>query len=96
MFENYRIFETEVAGHLEQAAAAVMVLLMRLEMLSQVGDALCQDCDLNLGRTGVALMLSIILDNFLFFFLSVFSSYLDAWTHGRRAPRYLLKDTRLP
>ena len=47
-----------LADHHQQAAARVVVLLVRLEVLGQVGDALGQDRDLHLRRTGVALLVA--------------------------------------
>ncbi len=42
-----------------------MVFDVPLQMISQVIDTLGEKCDLNLGRTGVALMGSIISNQFL-------------------------------
>src|SRR5690349_10811528 len=46
----------------QKAAPAVVVLGVALEMLGQVGDAFGEDRDLDLGRTGVALALAMLLD----------------------------------
>src|SRR5207248_6492855 len=43
-----------LADELEQAAAGVMVLLVRLEMLGEVMDALGEQCDLDLRRAGIS------------------------------------------
>src|SRR5947209_5229718 len=56
------------ADHLEQAAAAVVVLGVGLEVLGQLDDAMRQDRDLHLGRTGVALMRPVLVDDLLFDF----------------------------
>src|SRR4051794_31859152 len=47
---------TTPADQLEQSAAAVMVLRMRLEVLGEVGDTVRQKRDLHLRRAGVAVM----------------------------------------
>jgi hypothetical protein len=54
----FQIFEqSSTAGHhTQQTAPRVMVLLMSLEMLSQVKDALTQNSYLNLWRTRVGLV----------------------------------------
>ena len=44
------------ADHLEQAAAAVVVMLVGLEVLGQVVDTSGQQSNLNLRRTGVTLV----------------------------------------
>mgnify|MGYP000809117626 CR=1 FL=1 len=44
------------ADHLEQATAGMVVVLVLLEVLVQVVDALSQQSDLYLGGTGVALV----------------------------------------
>ena len=49
---------------LEQAAARMVVLHVGLEVLGQVVDALGQDRDLHFGRTGVARLGGIRLDDF--------------------------------
>ena len=55
------------ADHLEQAAAAVVIVLVGLEVLGQVIDASGQQSDLNLGRTGVTLVQGGLLDDGLLF-----------------------------
>ena len=60
---------SSVADHLQHAAAAVVVLVVGLEVLGQSVDAMGKDRDLNLGRTGVALMGGVLRnDSLLFFF----------------------------
>src|SRR4051812_14830382 len=49
----------------QQAAPAVIVLGVRLEMLGQIGDPLGKDRDLHLGRTGIGLAPGIVVDDFL-------------------------------
>src|SRR4029079_11920888 len=44
------------ADEQQQATTAVVVMLVRPQVLGQVGDAPRQDRDLDLGRTGVALL----------------------------------------
>ena len=50
----------------------MMVLVMLLEMLGEVVDSLGENSDLNLRRTGVALVSSILFHNSLFFCLCHF------------------------
>ena len=47
---------SSLANHLQQAAAAVMILVVGLEMLGQVVDPVGKDRDLYLGGTGVTLV----------------------------------------
>ena len=54
---------SSVADHLQHAAAAVVVLVVALEVLCESLDSLCEKCDLHLGRTCVALVSSISLNN---------------------------------
>ena len=56
-----------VTDHLLQTAAAVEVLLVELEVLGQSVDAGSQNRNLNLRRTGVALVGRVLRDNRLFF-----------------------------
>jgi len=58
---------SSVTDHLQKAAAAVVVLVIGLQMLGEVVDSVGQKRDLNLGRTGVALVGSILLNNCLLF-----------------------------
>ena len=59
---------SSVTNHLLQTAAAVEILLVSLEVLGQVSDAVGQDSNLYLGRTGVALVGSVLLDDVEFYF----------------------------
>ena len=54
-----------MTDHLKKTAAAVVVLVVCLQMLVQIVDAVGQNCDLNLGRTGVAFMGLVLLDDLL-------------------------------
>ena len=58
---------TSVTDHLQHAATAVVVLVVRLEVLGKSVDAMGKDRDLNLGRTGVTLVGSVLLNNGLLF-----------------------------
>jgi hypothetical protein len=58
-----------LAHHLEQAAPAVVVLLVRLEVLGEGLDARCEKRDLDLGGAGVAIVLGVLGDDGLFGFL---------------------------
>ena len=60
---------SSVTNHLQHTAAAVMVLVVSLEVLGKVLDSVGQKCDLNLGRTCVAFVSGIFFDNSLFCFL---------------------------
>ncbi len=57
-----------LADDLQQTPATVMVLLVDFEVLGQVRDPLGQDGNLNLGRTGIAVMTLVAADNLLLFF----------------------------
>src|SRR3546814_15383341 len=50
----------------QKAAAAVVVLVVRLEVIGQRIDAVGQDRDLDFRRTGIALVAGIVLDDFGF------------------------------
>ena len=58
-----------LTDHLEEAAAGVVILLVDLEVLGEVVDALSQQRDLYLGRTCVTLVSSILLHDSSLFFL---------------------------
>ena len=58
---------SSVTNHLGQTATAVVVVGVALEVLGQVVDAVGQNSDLNLGRTGVAFVDRILLNDCLFF-----------------------------
>jgi hypothetical protein len=57
---------TPLADQHEKAAAGAMVLLVGLEVLRKLTDALAQDRDLHFGAARVAVMDTILLDNALF------------------------------
>ena len=58
--------------HLEQTTTRVVVLLVELEVLVQVVDALGEQCNLDFGGTGVTLVTGIFLDD----------SFLHSLIHG--------------
>ena len=60
---------TSVTDHLQHTTAAVMVLVVCLEVLGQSVDAMGKDRDLNLGGTGVTLVGGVLLNNGLLFVL---------------------------
>ena len=60
---------SSVADHLQHAAAAVVVLVVRLEVLGKSVDAMGKDRDLNLRGAGVTLVRSVGSDNGLLFVL---------------------------
>src|SRR3546814_876940 len=49
----------------QKAMTAVVILVMTFEMLGQVRDALGQDRHLHLGRTRIAILAGMFLDEFL-------------------------------
>src|ERR1035438_4849426 len=57
-----------LADHDHEAAAAVVVLGVGLEVLGEVVDALREDRDLDLRRTGVRLVLLVVVDDDLLLF----------------------------
>src|SRR2546423_5741449 len=67
-----------LADELEQPAARVMVLRVRLEMVGQVIDSLTEERDLNFGGTRVAVVRSIAADDFG---LAVLAQHLSS-TYG--------------
>ena len=60
---------SSVTYHLLQTSAAVMVLVVGLEVLGKVLDPVCEERDLHLGRTCIALVSSVSLNNCLLFVL---------------------------
>src|SRR6266545_2650477 len=64
------------AHHLEEAAAAVMVLGVGLEVLGELRDPVRQECHLDLGRPGVALVDPVLFDDALFHFCGLRQSKL--------------------
>lgn len=83
------------ADHLEQATAGMVVVLVLLEVLVQVVDALGQQSDLHLGGTGVALVDRVLGDDFSFghfYFLHIFYKSPEteycAWRCGKHSPRF--------
>ena len=51
-----------LADHLEEAAAAVMVLAVGAEVLSEVAASLGEDRNLHVGRARVGLVLAVLLN----------------------------------
>ena len=58
---------SSVTDHLEQTSAAVVVLVVGLQVLGQVVDTVGQKCDLHLRRAGVTLVDGIGFDDRLLF-----------------------------
>src|SRR5687768_5454500 len=54
-----------LVDHHQQAAARMVVLVVALEVLGQVADALGEDRDLDFGGTGIALGLGVAGNDFL-------------------------------
>ena len=63
---------TTATDHLQEATTAVVVLLVGLEVLVEVVDAVGEQCDLYLGRTGVGLVEAMGFDYFVLCFKHVF------------------------
>ena len=85
---------SSVTDHLQHAAAAVVVLVVGLEVLGKSVDAMGKDRDLNLGRTGVTLVGSVLLNNgllFVFqhgsFHLSFYYARTQRWVGEYRVTR---------
>jgi hypothetical protein len=52
-----------LTNEFQQPTAGMMILLVRGEMAGQLIDSLGDECDLNLGGTGIAFFLSELSDN---------------------------------
>ena len=63
--------------HLEQTTTGVMVILVDLQMLVQVVDALGQQSDLNLGGTGVAFVNGKLFDDFSLSHFDILHKFLN-------------------
>ena len=50
------------ADHLEESAAAVMVLRVSAEVLGEVVDVLCENRNLDLCRAGISAVRAVLLD----------------------------------
>ena len=61
-----------MTDHFEQSASGMMILLVNLQMLVELVNTEGENRDLNLGRTGVALVGRILFDNSCFLFVSHF------------------------
>ena len=59
-----------MTDHFEQTAAGMMIFLMNLQMLGKLVDTGGQNCNLNLRRTGVFVMKTIVLDDSRVLFFS--------------------------
>ena len=88
-----RVREIVLADHHQKAAAGMVVLLVLTQMLGQGVDPGSEDSDLNLGRTGIAGMGCVLLDNgSLFFFahhscVSTFQNIPGIQVSGRQNTR---------
>ncbi len=58
---------SSVTNHLQKSAAAVVVLVVGLEVLGQIVNSVGQNCDLYLGRTRVTLVRRVGFNNCLLF-----------------------------
>ena len=68
---------SSVTDHLEKAATAVVVLVVRLHVFSQVVDTVGQKCDLYFGRTGIAFVNSVLFNDGLLGVLVHFGFHLS-------------------
>ncbi len=66
-----------MTDHLKETTAAVIVLVVALEVLGEVGYSVSKDSDLNLGRTCVALVSCVLLNNCLLFCCCHFRIHLS-------------------
>lgn len=60
---------SSLTDHLLHTSAGVVVLRIASKVLGELGDSLGENGDLNLGRTGVAFVNGVLLDNALLGFL---------------------------
>lgn len=83
---------SSVTNHLLQTAAAVEILLVSLEVLGQVSNAVGQDSNLYFGGTCVALVSSILLDDVEFyFFLHGFFTFQKIFIYVSLSNRWVKK-----
>ena len=68
---------SSVTNHLEETTAAMIVLVVALEMLGEVSYSVGKDSDLNLGRTCVTLVSCVLFDNCLLFCCCHFRIHLS-------------------
>ena len=61
---------SSVSDHLLETSAAVVVLVVSLEVLGEVADSSGEDSDLYLRRTGVSLMSSVCENDFVLLFFT--------------------------
>ena len=59
-----------LTNHLQQATTGMVVVLVLLQMLGELLDALGQDCDLYFRRTGVGLVGTVCGNNFSLLFFA--------------------------
>jgi hypothetical protein len=59
-----------LAHHLEQSAAGTVILIVLLQMLSEVIDPLCEQSNLNIGTAGITVMHPKCLNCFVLRFLT--------------------------
>lgn len=72
---------TTLTDEHQKTAAGVMVLLVDLQVLGQVLDADGEDCNLDLGRTRVLLVLAILLDDLFDLLLGDGAGFLRHVSH---------------
>ena len=68
---------SSVTNHLKETTAAMIVLVVALEMLGEVSYSVGKDSDLNLGRTCVTLVSCVLFDNCLLFCCCHFRIHLS-------------------
>ena len=68
---------SSVTNHLEETTAAVIVLVVALEVLGKVRNSVSKNCDLNLGRSCVTLVDGVLFNNCLLFCCCHFRIHLS-------------------
>ena len=68
---------SSVADHLGKTTTTVVVLVVCLHVLGQVVDTVGQKCDLHLGRTGIAFVSGVLLNDSLLRVLVHFGFHLS-------------------
>ncbi len=59
-----------MTNHLQQTTAGMVVMLVLLQMLGELCNALGQNRNLYLRRTGIGIMLAVCCDNFSLLFFA--------------------------
>jgi len=79
---------SSLTNHFEKTSAAVVVVVVELEMLVEMVDSCRENGNLNLGRACVAFVHSVFCDNLLFLFLKhCVSPHKNIFAFGHRSGR---------